>query len=502
MRSRTRERLGLGLILLAVLGVETLGLRSGTVGVVLLIALALIAGVIFAVRVDLKWAGIGAAVLAAFTLTWNGWFVGPVRPGDALIPIALICFVLADPNHSLRWPPWWVKQLGFVVLLVAAIHIFLPADDQYLSGRTVLTATGKVTVSTKGSLASANLGVGIKFIIATVFLAVAFSAAARVDRRAVKWLTVAFAAGSSLSGLAAFSAKLGFGQLTRLILRGGRGCSTTLGGLCQTTNSGGRQLGFSNHPNFLAAGLCLAVPLAIWLMAKRDRTGKELLLGVLLLPGLILGTYASGSRGGAVCVVGAVVLSVLLFARTRQYLPGYAMAAAIAVGAIVAFVPGFGAKILQVTRLSGDSSTTAGSDTVRALVGAQGMRDFQHSPIQGVGLQVSFEASQVYLQELASGGLLLFTAMSIYMLGGILESWGLMRKGDELAAAILGCVLITLALNIFEADLTDRFYYVPVAILVAHLLTLERGEESDGTELAANADAAPGKQLVPAVSRR
>ncbi|MDT4891292.1 MAG: hypothetical protein QOE97_327 [Pseudonocardiales bacterium] len=500
MSTRTRERLGLGLILLAVLGIEALGLRSGTVGVALLIALAVIAGVIFAVRVDLKWAGMGAAVLAAFTLTWNGWFVGPVRPGDALIPIALICFVLADPNHSLRWPPWWVKQLGFVVLLVAAIHIFLPADDLYLSGRTVLTATGKPTVSTKGSLASANLGVGIKFIIATVFLAVTFAAAARVDRRAVKWLTVAFAAGSSLSGVAAFAAKLGFGQLTRLVLRGGRGCSATLGGLCQSANDGGRQLGFSNHPNFLAAGLCLGVPLAVWLMAKRDRTGKELLLGVLLMPGLILGTYASGSRGGAVCVVGAVALSVLLFARTRQYLPGFALGGAIVVGAIIAFVPGFGAKILQVTRLSG-SAATAGSDTVRSLVGAQGVRDFQHSPIQGVGLQVSFEASQVYLQELASGGLLLFTAMSIYMLGGMLESWGLMRKGDELAGAILGCLVIILALNIFEADLTDRFYYVPVAILVAHLLTLERGEGSEPAEGAA-AEEPVAIDVAPAISRR
>lgn len=491
MTTRTREVLGIALVLAGVLGIEVLGLRSGTVGAVIVIAVAVIAAAIFAVRVELQWIGLGAALAAAFTLTWNGWFVGPVRPGDALIPIALICFVLADPNRSLRWPPWWVKQLGFVVLLVVAIHIFFPTDQQYLNGRTVLTASGQPTVSTKGSITAANLGVGIKFIIATVFLAVAFMAASRVDKRAVKWLTISFAAGSSVSGLAAFTDKLGITQLSKLVLSA-RSCASSVGGAC-ANNGGGRQLGFSNHPNFLAAGLCLAVPLAVWLIAKRDRTGRELLLGWALLPGLVLGTYASGSRGGAVCVVLAVAVSVVILPRSRRYLPGFALGGAIMVGAIVAFVPSFGQSILRVTRLSG-GATTSGSDTVRALVGAQGVRDWHHAPIQGVGLQVSFEASQVYLQELASGGLLLFTAMSIYMLGGLLESFGLMRRGDDLAAAIFGCLVVTLALNIFEADLTDRFYYVPVAILVAHLLAVR--------EAAVHRDAADDEAPAVAELRR
>jgi hypothetical protein len=132
---------------------------------------------------------------------------------------------------------------------------------------------------------------------------------------------------------------------------------------------------------------------------------------------------------------------------------------------VVAFVPSLGATILRVTRLAGGVATE-GSDSVRAIVGAQGVRDFYHSPIHGIGLQVSFDASQVYLQELASGGLILFTAMSLYMLGAILTAARRMHT-SPLAGALLAALLITLALNVFEADLTDRFYYVPAAILIA-----------------------------------
>ena len=500
-----RNALGLALIMIGVLGLEALGLQSGTIGIIVIALLAAIAAVIVAVRVELKWAGIIATCLSAFTISWNGWFVGPVRPGDLLVLVSLICFVLADPNHSLRWPPWWVRQLGIVIALVVVIHVFFPTGDDYLSHRTVLSAQGRPVASFKGTLAMANIGVGAKFIIATVFVALAFSAAVRVDRRAVRWLTIAFVTGTSLSGAAAFLGAHGFTLPTRLIVRGGHACSSAVGANCAAGrrvgfgggNGGNRQLGFSNHPNFLAASLVIAVPLAIWLMAKRDRTKAELIIGAVTFPALALGVYASGSRGGAACIVGAIALSIAVFPRTRQYIAGWALLGAVIVGGIIAFLPGLGDAILRATRLKGSSATTAGSNLVRHAVGHQGVLDFRHSPIQGVGLQVSFEASQVYLQELASGGLLLFTAMSIYMLGGLITAFRLMPESD-LAAAVLAALVAMLALNIFEADLTDRFYYVPVAILAAliHTRELDRSppdatDEAEPQRPAAHADWTP-----------
>jgi hypothetical protein len=188
-------------------------------------------------------------------------------------------------------------------------------------------------------------------------------------------------------------------------------------------------------------------------------------IGLACLLADLLGVYASGSRGGAVCAVGAVVLSFALLPRTRPHLPVILLGGLAGAATVAAVFPSFGLEILKVTRLVGNA-TAAGSDLVRARVAAQGWRDFDYSPIHGIGLQVSTQASQVYLQELASGGIILFAAMQAYMLGAAWDAWRFIRH-NSLAAAVLGSIGATLALNIFEADLTDRFYYVPEAILVA-----------------------------------
>jgi hypothetical protein len=462
-----RAALVTGVLLVIVLALEAYGLRAGTTGIVLLGMVIAIALGVIAFRVDLQWAGVGAAVAASFTLTWNGWYVGPLRPGDILVLVSLLCFVLADPNGAFRTPPWWVKQLAIVLLVIVAVQVYFPPDPVYLSQRIVLKATGQPTVSTSGSLVSANLGVAFKFIVAVAATPMAFTAAALVDRRAVRWLALAFATGAGLSGLVAlldhFGANLG---------------SIVTG----VPNVGTRQLGFSDHPNFLAAGLTLATPLAFWLLLSKSRF--ERLLGAAALLGCIGGVFASGSRGGAVCVVVVLAMSVVLHERTRADAPLIALAGVLAVGLIAALVPSIGAMVLRVTRLGGGTAT-AGSDSVRAIVGAQGVRDFHHSPIAGIGLQVSFDASQVYLQELAAGGLILFTAVSIYMLGAIFTAFRRMR--DPLAASLLAALLITLALNIFEADLTDRFYYVPAAILIA----LVKTSPDDACEVDDDAHAQP-----------
>jgi len=162
-------------------------------------------------------------------------------------------------------------------------------------------------------------------------------------------------------------------------------------------------------------------------------------------------------------------------------------------GAIAAAVPSFGIAILKATRLIGGISTT-GSDQARSLVAHQAHLDFAHSPIYGVGLQVSFEAQNVYLQEVAAGGLLLFFAMAVYSLGAAVVSYKLMPRHD-LAAALLTITLTIAALNIFEADLTDRFYYVPAAILVA-LLYADRFEDEEA------AAAAEASTVLSAKARR
>lgn len=436
-------------VLLAMVAIETFALRADTLGVVVIGVVAGVALVIVVSSADLGRVGVGSAYLCAFTISWNGWFVGPVRPGDVLILITLLCFAGSADATVFRSPPWWIKQLVFALVLGVVLIVLFPPDPQYLAQRVRLDAGGAVLPYQSGSISLDNIAIATKFIVAVAALPVGLTAAALVDRRAIRWLPIAFAVGTGLSGAAAFVDHTGIASVGKIIT-----------GL---PNIADRQIGFATHPNFLAAGLVLAIPFACWMITSRVRWERG--LGVLALASMLGGVYASGSRGGAVCAVGAVLLAFALLPRTRPHLPGILLGTATLAGIVAVLLPALGLAILRVTRLAGNPTTT-GSDIVRSRVAHQGVTDFLDFPLHGIGLQASTDASQVYVQELAAGGLLLFTAMSVYMLGSGLAAWRLAPR-NSLASAVLASIVATLALNIFEADLTDRFYYVPEAILVA-----------------------------------
>lgn len=477
-----RGRWGLAAVLVVLGLIEILALQSKSLGTIVIGVVAGLAAILVLAGANVGKIGLAAAYLCAFTLTWNGWFVGPVRPGDVLILITLVLLLVANPNEAFRTPPWWVKQLALMIILVALLTIFHPPDPLYLAHRTVLDARGRPTVDTKGAVSMAILGVAFKFVVAVLATPMAFMGATLVDRRAPRRLGIAFAIGSAASGWAATVDHFGL-DVGKLITKIPDNLST-------------RQLGFSYHPNFLAAGCVLGISFAFWLLASTVRF--EQIVGLVCLVGLLGGIYASGSRGGAVCAIAVVAVCVVLNPRTRPYTPGIFLAGIVVLGIIAGIVPSVGSAILKATRLAGGISTE-GSDQVRALLGAQGVRDFRQSPIDGIGLQASFDASEVYLQELASGGLLLFLAMQIYMLGAIGTAWRYLKRYD-MAMAVLGSLIGILGLNFFEADLTDRFYYVPAAILVAmvHTLDAEDREADEAPDTGAGPEYERDDQLVAA----
>jgi len=446
--SRMRRRSTVGVVLALAMLVEAAALRSGVLGQVLLGAAAALALVVVVLRADLQRVGAAATLAAAFTISWNGWYVGPVRPGDVLAPLALLCYVIARPDDATRTPPWWVKQLVVVIVLVTLLTVLLPISSSYLSHRLVLDAGGNRITDTTSPIAS-NIGVALKFVEAVVIPPMAFVAATLRDRRMPHRLAIAFVVGTALSGFVATSDRFLHTSLGRL--------------LTGIPNAVDRQTGFTTQPNFLAAALVVAMPFACWLIVARDR--RRVWIGGASLLFLVLGDYASGSRGGAVCAVFALVVSFGLLPRTRAAIPAIVLAFLAGAGLVAAAIPAVGAEILRVTRISG-SPTTEGSDIVRTIVGEQGVHDWVHSPVFGIGLHVSTEASQVYLQELASGGLLLLAGMAVYMVAAIAASWRLSRV-DDLGAALAASLVSCLVLNFFEADLTDRFYYIPQALAIA-----------------------------------
>src|SRR5437879_2526120 len=101
MIERARGALSSLVILCAVLAIEAFGLKSGTLGLVVVIAVLVIALAAILAGVNLERVAVGTALLGAFTLTWNGIFLGPVRPGDVLVMVAVLIFAMANPNHGL-----------------------------------------------------------------------------------------------------------------------------------------------------------------------------------------------------------------------------------------------------------------------------------------------------------------------------------------------------------------------------------------------------------------
>lgn len=457
------HRLGAAAVLVAMVPVEIMALRAGSLGVILLGAVAALGAVVVFTAADLVKVGVGATYLSAATLSWNGWFVGPLRPGDVLPLLALLSFAFGAPAQAFRSPPWWIKQLAYGLVLLALLLVLFPTPTSFLDQRVVLGAEGNPVVRNNNDLDVVNLLVTLKFIIAIAAVPVCFAAAALLRRQAVRWMAILFCVGNAVQGFAGFADRefgAGIGQL-----------------LTGLPAQGDRAVGFSNHPNFLAEALVLAAPFACWLITSRF--GIERWVGAVSLLGITLGTYASGSRGGTVCVLIAIVLAFVLLPRTRGSAPAIVLGGVAAMGVVAVVFPSIGLAILKATRLYGND-TTEGSDTVRDRVADQGIRDFLYSPIKGIGMQASTDASQVYLQQLQAGGLVLFTIMTVYLVAAAWDSFRHIRN-TPIAAAICAAVLAKVPMNFVETSLTDRFYYLPEAILAA-LLAVTKGREYLGRD--------------------
>src|SRR5213593_2656699 len=78
MLTRLRSNASVVVVLLAMVVVEAIALRSHTLGIVLIGAVAGIALIIVLFRASITKIAVAAAYACAFTLTWNGWFLGPV----------------------------------------------------------------------------------------------------------------------------------------------------------------------------------------------------------------------------------------------------------------------------------------------------------------------------------------------------------------------------------------------------------------------------------------
>jgi hypothetical protein len=148
-----------------------------------------------------------------------------------------------------------------------------------------------------------------------------------------------------------------------------------------------------------------------------------------------------------VLVVGAVIVPIVLIVTYNE------------LSSLTQFV-------LTRTRISGTTSAQVASAS-RAVLRDQGFADFGYHPAQGIGYQVISQAQEVHIGLLAAGGLLGFVGWVIYMWGSVLRIRPA-RKADLLLAQAMAITIFTwLILNFVENQVTDRFLYIPIGIVLA-----------------------------------
>nr|WP_246325811.1 O-antigen ligase family protein [Actinomycetospora corticicola] len=178
------------------------------------------------------------------------------------------------------------------------------------------------------------------------------------------------------------------------------------------------------------------------------------------------GLVASASRAGLIAAVLGATLTVLtLTAGRRLVLPLVGGVVAVAVVAVAAF-PALLDRVAEQLRISGADSASE-SNAIREGIARQALTDFGHSPLHGLGLPVAADAHNVYLQLLASGGVLLLLGFGVFVLGFVLEVRRLDggAVGDGLPRVLLVSVVSWLLVGAVVNQLTDAFLYLPIAIV-------------------------------------
>lgn len=231
--------------------------------------------------------------------------------------------------------------------------------------------------------------------------------------------------------------------------------------------AGQRYSGLSVHPNHLAltSAMVLTFVLARGIKQAGAVTNKFATLGMcaLLAAGILLG----GSRA-ALVAAGLVAIFVLA---TRLSGFGRAWACLLVVGAtlLVSSRPTTATSDSQLlVTLSRLSEAQAASDQGHVLLGENAWSVFLHSPLVGGGLGNLNSAHDIYLQVLASVGLLGATGFGLFM-------WVVMRAAataykrfpGSSAGAIFPSIGVWLLCGLFQNQVTDRYIMIPVAIAVA-----------------------------------
>jgi O-antigen ligase len=384
--------------------------------------------------------------LSVLLASWNGVRAPGGAIGDVVLAMSLPFLLLAVLHREARVfvPPWIVWAAAGFISAAALSALTAP-----------LFQTARIYLPTSfvaGQLGSSfghssDLEGLIRFLFAATIFPVILGV---VGQRSQFALVACWIAGVALNCVIALSDTLG---------------PTSVGEAISGFGWSGRASALSIQPNALAAACAMLLPIPLaGLITPRWRRGALVLVGLLLAT--ILST---GSRAGLFGAVIALVVTPILVPSLRSALPRYG--ATVAVLAIIGLVvlTAVTSDLVIVDRLSGDISV-ADSDAERRAIYESALEAIAARPVTGIGFSVINDAHNIWLQLASAGGVIAVAAFIVYLAG----IWRLSRRRTVASAAttqwrgaLLACVLTWITAGLLQNQISDRFLYVPVGLLLA-----------------------------------
>lgn len=224
----------------------------------------------------------------------------------------------------------------------------------------------------------------------------------------------------------------------------------------EAENSAFRFSGLSSHPNHLATIVVMTLPLFFYLykIEKLEKLGLTLIL-FLLTWSIIL----TGSRVGIVAFF-IIFLCSFLYLTNRKF-NGILLAVVLGFVIILIILPKISSELNYSNwRVFNEVNSASLSNQIRLLLAKQALLDFQGNPFFGIGPRAFKSGHIIYLQILASLGLLGFVAFTNLMIKIFSKSY---RRNLHIQIAQLSISGILLC-GLFSNALADFFLYVPLGI--------------------------------------
>lgn len=236
-----------------------------------------------------------------------------------------------------------------------------------------------------------------------------------------------------------------------------------------------RVAGLTTQENHLAVVSVLTIPIAVGRALTAESHSARSLHAASSVA-LALAVLVSGSRGGVVGLMLAVVITPLLLPRALRKRSGIGIGVcAVALLVVVSFAlpPKSIVGIERITGNVGKADQVAASNRERQAARDEGIEKFKAHPVIGAGMDESRSAHNIFIQLLASAGILGLIAFGIYVFGYFVRSrvvarLPLLPLDVRTIAATSGISAITwMALGMVENQIADRYLFIPCGLVLA-----------------------------------